>query len=221
MKRWQESSSQKQRNASNYKLRCISKWRKHHKARKQQTQIKIWSCVKGECLGMKLRQRRRNESEGVTMEIYPALPGERVPVCVDWDVWEMVLEEQTHPTNRVKARTALPSLFTLFWLDFQRPRILSLKGEAVKITTAAAATTTKTTTLQSMSEKKHHQNKIWSFLFFSKLQKDFFCMKGFNKIPNCSPMILLIHKYIGSLFIFCLCRLYEGECHRKILHSEK
>ena len=174
MKHWQQSSSKKQRNASNYKLRCISKWRQHHKARKQQTQIKIWSCVKGEYLGMKLRQRRKNESEGVTttMEIYPVLPGERVPVCVDWDVWEMVLEEQTHPTNRVNARTALPSLFTLFWLDFQRPRILSLKGEAVKITTAAATTTTTTTTtLQSMSEKKHPHNKILSFLLFSKLQK--------------------------------------------------
>ena len=141
---------------------------------------------------MKLRQRRRNESEGVTttMEIYPALPGERVPVCVDWDVWEMVLEEQTHPTNRVNARTALPSLFTLFWLDFQRPRILSLKGEAVKTTTTAATTTT---TLQSVSEKIHPQNKISSFSLFSKrtswflFSKMIFLHEGLQQNPKLFP----------------------------------
>lgn len=89
---------------------------------------------KGWMYGHETETKERKERKGVStsMEIHAALPGECVPVCVDWDVWEMVLEEQTHPTNRVNAHTALPSLFTLLWLDFQRPRILPLKGDAEK-----------------------------------------------------------------------------------------
>lgn len=94
--------------------------------------------------GTKTKARTERKHVTITMEILPTLPGECVPVCVDLDVWEMVLKEQTHPTNRVNAHTALPHYSLYFDLTF--------KGQGFS---PSKEMQRKTTTLQlSMSEKQ-------------------------------------------------------------------
>lgn len=81
----------------------------------------------------KLRQRWMKENPGVTaaVELQPHFQGSVFVLTWIFERWSW-RSKHTQPTNRVNTRIALPSLFTLLWLDFQRPRLLSLKGDAEK-----------------------------------------------------------------------------------------
>lgn len=154
-KRWQESSRKQQRNASNYKLRGISKWKQHHRAGKKQTQIKIWSCVKGECLGMKLRQRRGKKGK-VWLQLWKSTPHCRGSVCLfvltgmfERRSWR---SKHTQPTESTLILLS-PHYSLYFDLTFKGQGFAPSKGMQRK-------TTTTTTTAAVYVRKATSWNKI-------------------------------------------------------------
>lgn len=137
---------------------------------------------------------------------------------VDWDFWEMVHEEQTHPANQVNVHMVHPSLFTCFDLTFKGQRFLLSKGRQWKTITPSL----------SVSERQKFSCAGWSgadsciffflqFFFFLKQLFFFFLHEGL-------PQAIQFKSHSRARIPFSFPRLRRrdtSERDGKILHGEE